>query len=52
MFVFVGKREWISRTLVQLELSWAPILSLNRWGRSHSRRKRRIELAPGPKHSV
>lgn len=47
MFVFVGKREWISRTLVQLEPFWAPILSLDRWGRSHGRRKRTgIELAP------
>lgn len=46
MFVFVGKRKWVSRTLVQLEPFWAPILSLDRWGRSHSRRKRTgIELA-------
>lgn len=47
MFVFVDKREWISRILVQLEPFWAPILSLDRWGRSHNRRKRTgIELAP------
>lgn len=54
VFVFVGKREWLSRTLVQLEPFWVSVLSLDRRGRSQSRRKTAIELAPdlvGPKHS-
>lgn len=42
----MGKRKWVSRTLVRLEPFWAPILSLDRWGRSHNRRKRtEIEVA-------